>query len=47
MRHHDFLQFASYANLTGNIDKLQILLGTNYNTIDWITDNLYNFNCFY
>lgn len=44
MRHHDFLQFASYANLTGNIDKLQILLGPNYNTIDWITDNLYNFN---
>lgn len=43
-RHHDFLQFASYTNLTRNIDKLQILLGTNYNTIDWIIDNVYDFN---
>ena len=30
--------------MTGNIDKLQILLGTNYNTIDWIIDNVYDFN---
>ena len=44
MKHLDFLQFFSYANLTGNIDKLQILLGTDYDTIDWIIDNVYDFN---
>ena len=44
MKHLDYLQFFSYANLTGNIDKLQILLGTDYDTIDWIIDNVYDFN---
>lgn len=44
IRHLDFLQFFSYTNLTGNIDKLQILLGTNYDTTDGITDNIYNSN---
>lgn len=44
MKHLDYLQFFSYTNLTGNIDKLQILLGTDYDTIDWIIDNVYYFN---
>lgn len=37
----DFINFYSFANLEKNIDDLQILLGTDFNTIDWIIDNLY------
>lgn len=37
----DFINFYSFSNLEQNTDNLQILLGTDYNTIDWIIDNLY------